>query len=157
MKTTDASKTETNNYDGGQIMRNLFVILISVLLLPGCTISPAMKDIIDNKYEDKKIYADKSARYVGEWVGEEETSSKPIKITEDGRILMCLIKKKYPNVNGKVYMENGETMFIFEGGSIYKLDSVNNDLMILDYYGDKINYHTGIIPDQCLDAFKKFE
>ena len=138
-------------------MRLLFVCLTSVLLFSGCNTSPAMKDIIDNKYEDKKIYADKNAIYVGEWVGEEKSSSKPIKISKDGKVLMCVMKKNIQNVKGKVYIENGETMFIFEGGTIYKLDSVNNDLMILDYYGDKIRYQSGIIPDQCLDAFKKFE
>ena len=116
-----------------------------------------MKDIIDNKYEDKKIYADKGASYVGEWVGEVDTSSKPIKITPDGKILMCVMKKNYHNVNGKVYIENGEIMFIFEGGTRYKFDTLKNDIMILDYYGEKIRYYSGIIPDQCLDAFKKFE
>ena len=130
---------------------------MSVFLFSGCNTSTAMKDIIDNKYEDKKIYADKSASYVGEWVGEVETSSKPIKITTDGKILMCVMKKNYPNVNGKVYIENGETMFIFEGGTRYKFDILSNDVMILDYYGEKIRYYSGIIPDQCLDAFKKFE
>ena len=138
-------------------MKFLFVCLISVFLFSGCNTSTAMKDIIDNKYEDKKIYADKSASYVGEWVGEVDTSSKPIKITPDGKILMCVMKKNYHNVNGKVYIENGETMFIFEGGTRYKFDTLKNDIMILDYYGDKIKYHSGIIPDQCLDAFKKFE
>jgi len=70
---------------------------------------------------------------------------------------MCVMKKNHMNVNGKVYIENGDTMFIFNGGSKYKLDSVNNDLMILDYYGEKIKYYAGTVPDKCLEAFKKFE
>ena len=138
-------------------MKFLFVCLMSVFLFSGCNTSTAMKDIIDNKYENKKIHADKSASYVGEWVGEVDTSSKPIKITHDGKILMCVMKKNYHNVNGKVYIENGEIMFIFEGGTRYKFDILNNNIMTLDYYGEKIRYYSGIIPDQCLDAFKKFE
>ena len=138
-------------------MRIFFACLISVFLFSGCNTSTAMKDIIDNKYEDKKIYEDINAIYVGEWVGEEKSSIKPIKITKDGKILMCVMKKNYLNVKGKVYIENGEPMFIFEGGTRFKIDSVNNDLMLLDYYGEKIRYYSGIVPDQCLDAFKNFE
>ena len=138
-------------------MRHLFVCLISVMLFSGCATNSAMKDIIDNQYEDKKIYADASAIYVGEWVGDEKSSSMPIKITKDGKILMCVMKKGHLNVNGKVYIENGDTMFIFDGGTKYKLDSVNNNLMILDYYGEKNKYYEGIVPDKCLEAFKNFE
>jgi len=138
-------------------MRQLLVCLISVILFSGCANNSVMKDIIDNQYEDKKIYADASASYVGEWVGDEKSSSMPIKITKNGKILMCVTKKNHINVNGKVYIENGDTMFIFNGGSKYKLDSVNNNIMILDYYGGKNKYYTGKVPDKCLEAFKNFE
>ena len=138
-------------------MRHLFVCLISVMFFSGCATNSAMKDIIDNQYEDKKIYADASAIYVGEWVGDEKSSSMPIKITKDGKILMCVMKKGHLNVNGKVYIENGETFFIFEGGTIYKIISVDKESMLLDYYGDKYKYYAGIIPDKCLEAFKNLE
>ena len=138
-------------------MRHLLVGLISVWLLSGCMTNQKMQDIIDNQYEDKKIYADAGANYVGEWVGDEKSSLMPMKIKKDGNILMCATKKNQLNVNGKVYLENGKTMFIFEGGSKYTLESVENNVMILNYYGDKDKYYLGTVPDKCLKAFKDFE
>jgi len=138
-------------------VRPLFVFLFSVLLFSGCTTNPEMNDIINNQYEDVKIYSDSNARYVGEWVGDEKSKLKPIKITKDGKILMCLTKKGSVNVNGKVYIADGEIFLIFEGGTRYKIISVDKESMLLDYYGDEYKYYAGIVPDKCLEAFKNFE
>ena len=138
-------------------MRPFFVCLFSVLLFSGCTTNPEMNDIINNQYEDIKIYSDSYAMYVGEWVGDEKSKLKPIKITKDGKILMCLTKKGSINVNGKVYIADGEIFLIFEGGTRYKIISVDKESMLLDYYGDEYKYYAGIVPDKCLEAFKNFE
>ena len=138
-------------------MRPLFVFLFSVLLFSGCTTNPEMNDIINNQYEDVKIYTDSTARYVGEWVGDEKSKLKPIKITKDGKILMCLTKKGSVNVNGKVYIADGEIFLIFEGGTRYKIINVDKESMLLDYYGDEYKYYAGIVPVKCLEAFKNFE
>ena len=138
-------------------MRCLFVCLISVSWLYGCTNSQIMNDIINNQFDDKQIYADATAGYVGEWISDAEASANPLKITKDGRILMCVLKKKAENVDGKVYIEHGDTTFIFAGGTRYKVVSVDNNLMILDYYGKEHKYYAGIVPDKCVVAFKNFE
>jgi len=143
--------------DGSQIVRHLFVCLFLVFLFSGCTTNPEMNDIINNQYEDIKIYSDSGAMYVGEWVGDEKSKLRPIKILEEGRILMCVPKKGSVNVNGKVYIQDGEMFFIFEGGTRYKIKSVDKESMLLDYYGDEYKYHAGIVPDKCLEAFKNFE
>jgi len=138
-------------------VRPFFVCLFSVLLFSGCTTNPEMNDIINNQYEDVKIYSDSNARYVGEWVGDEKSKLKPIKITKNGKILMCLTKKGSVNVNGKVYIADGEIFLIFEGGTRYKIISFDKESMLLDYYGDEYKYYAGIVPDKCLEAFKNFE
>lgn len=138
-------------------MRHLVVCLLSVLIFTGCTTNREMNDIINNQYEDVKTYSDSNALYVGEWVGDEKSKLMPIKILKDGKILMCLMKKGFLNVNGKVYSQNGEIYLIFEGGTRYKIKNYDKESMLLDYYGDEYKYHSGIVPDKCLEAFKNFE
>jgi hypothetical protein len=70
---------------------------------------------------------------------------------------MCVSKKKHDNVNGKVYIENGVTKFIFEGGTQYEFVSADDKHMTLDYYGEENRYYAGLIPDKCIEAFKNFE
>ena len=139
------------------MVRHISLFLLSLLFCSGCNTNPQMNDIINNQYEDIKAYSDQNAIYVGEWVGDQETKLWPIKIGKDGKVLMCVAKKGHSNVNGKVYIENGETFIIYEGGTRYKIISVDKEIMNLDFYGDEFKYYAGTVPDKCLESFKNFE
>jgi len=114
-----------------------------------------MNDIADNQYNERQIYADPSAAYVGEWTAATDIGFRSIKVKADGKIKECLSPSS-GTTEGKVYIEEGSPAFMIKNGAKTQVVSIEEDLFYLNRYGEQEKYYAGPVPDACATAFKNF-
>jgi len=136
-------------------MKHIKYILLSVVLLAGCAFNQYQNDVVDNQYNEKQLYADSSAPYVGEWTASSNVGIRSIKIKEDGRIKVCLSPSSGTTF-GKVYLEGEKPAFIFQAGGKAQIISREKDILLLQIYGKEEKYYAGMVPEECKTAFSSF-
>ena len=78
-------------------MKCLRVILLVVVILSGCTLTPP------NQYLEIQNYADANAPYIGEWTAGVGVGLTALKINKDGMVKACSSNPDAMGMNGKVY------------------------------------------------------
>ena len=136
-------------------MKHTIIAIFFSGLLLGCAQMKYQRDVSSNEYEEKMIYADANAAYVGEWTALTNVGVRSLKIKEDGRIKICL-SPSTGTEDGKVYFDNGTPAFIIETGAKVEIVSMNRDLLVLDVYGRLDKYYAGQVPEECAKVFKLF-
>lgn len=130
--------------------------LVAVMLLAGCTFNQYQGDVAENQYYDKQLHADPAAEYVGEWTAATNVGLKSLKITEDGRIKVCLSPSS-GTTEGEVQKDKGKPVFIFKTGEKANIISINKDFLLLEVYGKREKYYAGQAPDACKSTFINFK
>lgn len=137
-------------------MNYLKIGLLTMFLLAGCAYNQYQSDIAASEYSVVKRHADAGAAYVGEWTAASKIGVRSIKIKGDGRLKVCLAPSSGTN-EGKVYLDNGEPAIIMNTGAKVKFLAVDKEFLMLDIYGQQEKYYAGLVPVECVSAFKNFE
>lgn len=95
-------------------MKCLRVILLVIVILSGCTLTPP------NQYKEIQNYADEDAPYIGEWTVRVAIGFTALKINKDGMAKVCSSNPDAMGMNGKVYRKLTRTNIIIENGRLYE-------------------------------------
>ena len=132
-------------------MKCLRVILLVVVILSGCTLTPP------NQYLEIQNYADANAPYIGEWTAGVGVGLTALKINKDGMVKACSSNPEAMGMNGKVYKKLTRTYIIIENGRLYEIFEMNVDYFMATGGTQLFKFQANQVPEECIELFKNFE